>query len=115
MTALTRKLSRVTAEALDGSFGPDRDRRIVVTLIPGDGKDIPDTISLRPHGTRRAEVGRVSDLYRYLIRSRANAEVLAKARERKARKAQRLADQRQQRAEKRLTHWTHVEGARGPA
>jgi hypothetical protein len=102
MTPLNRTLSRVSSSTLDGSFGPDRNRRIVVTLTPGDGKAIPDTIAIRPHGTRRAELGTVQDIYRYLLRCRIQSGILAKARERKARKAQRLADQRQQRAEKRL-------------
>lgn len=102
MTTLNKPVARVTRSELGGCFGPDRGRRIVVSLVPGGGAGIPDTISLRPHGTRRAEIGAVEDLYRYLLRCRVNAGVLERARARKARKAERLAAQRQARAEKRL-------------
>lgn len=102
MTPLRKPIHRITQATLDGSFGPDRNRRLVVTLIPGhDGQ--PDLIELRPLGTRRPERGAALDIYRFLIRSRANADHLAKARARKERKAARLAALRQARAEKRLT------------
>jgi hypothetical protein len=98
VTSLNKVLHRVTRSTLDGSFGPDRNRRIVVTLTPGD----PDLIELRPLGTRRSEKGAVLDVYRYLLRCRVNAGVLEKARARKAAKAVRLAAARQSRAEARL-------------
>jgi hypothetical protein len=100
----TSKVKRVTAGALDGSFGPDSDRRIVLTFIPGDGKPngIKDVLQLRPLRTRRAETIAVIDVYRFALRSRVNQEVLAKAREKKERKQIRLARARQERAEKRL-------------
>lgn len=101
MTRLTKPVHRVTSTSLDGSFGPDRDRRIVITLVPGrDG--IADLLQLRPERTRRPETVSVADVYRYALRCRINKTVLDKAREKKARKALRLASERQTRAEKRL-------------
>lgn len=99
------KVRRVTAGALDGAFGPDRDKRVVITFIPGDGKTggIPDVFELRPLRTRRAERIAVIDVYRFALRSRVNAEVLAKARDKKARRAEVLARRRQESAERRLS------------
>lgn len=102
MTTLSKPIHRVTSATLDGSFGPDRNKRVVVTLVPGDGRGIPDTIQLRPQRTRRAETIAVMDVYRYALRCRVNLLILAKARERKSKKAERLARARQDRAEKRL-------------
>jgi len=102
MIVLHKPVRRVSSGSLDGSFGTDRNKRIVISLIPGDGKDIPDLIELRPHGTRRAERIAVLDVYRYAMRCRVNNALLVKAREAKSRKATRLASQRQARAEARL-------------
>ena len=99
---VSSKVNRVTAGVLDGSFGPDSDRRVVITFVPGDGKQIKDVLKLRPLRTRRAETIAVIDVYRFALRSRVNAEVMAKARAKKERHAIRLAQQRQERAEKRL-------------
>ena len=96
------KVKRVTRSALDGAFGPDSGKRVVLTFVPGDGKAIKDLLYLRPLRTRRSESIAVIDVYRFALRSRVNAEVLAKARARKERKAIRLAAQRQARAERRL-------------
>jgi len=97
VTDLARKVTRrVTQAQLDGSFGPDRNKRIVVTLHP-DGR-----LELRPERTRRSESIHILDAYRYAMQCRVNAVVREKARERKAKKAVRLAQQRQARAEKRL-------------
>jgi len=99
-------VKRVSVTALDGSFGPDRERRIVVTFIPGKhcdtGPDVHDRLELRPLGTRRAESLTVVDVYRYALRCRVGRDLLEKARARKAAKTVRLAAQRQQRAERRL-------------
>jgi hypothetical protein len=86
----------VTLEGLPWNFGPDRNRRMIVTLDAGD------LITLRPAGTRRAVSVPVVEVYHWVLRSVANRANLEKARERKARKAERLARQRQARAEKRL-------------
>jgi len=99
---VSSKVKRVTAGKLDGSFGPDRNKRLVVTFIPGDGKDIPDTIELKPIRARgfRTERIAVIDAYRYAMRCRVNLKLLEKARAKKSRKAERLAVQRLRRAEK---------------
>jgi hypothetical protein len=81
---------------LDGSFGPDRGKRIVVTLHP-DGR-----LELRPERSRRTETVHAIDVYRFAVSCRANRDNLERARTIKARKAQRLADERQRRAEKKL-------------
>lgn len=96
MTPLNKPVTRRSDTALDGSFGPDRNKRIVVTLHPGG------RIELRPERTRRPETIHLLDVYRYALRCRVGREQLEKARERKAKKAERLARQRQERAEKRL-------------
>lgn len=90
------KVSRTLSIALDGTFGPDRGKRLVIT-VRMDGR-----IEIRPERTTRTETIHVLDLYRYAIRCRANQAVLARARDRKAKKAERLAKARQERAERRL-------------
>ncbi len=102
MTPLSKPLARVSNSKLDGSYGPDRNKRLTVTLIPGDGETVPDLISLKPFKTRRAERVALVDVYRYALRCRVNLETLTRARERKAAKASRLARARQERAERRL-------------
>jgi len=96
MTKLTKKVHRMSSAVLDGSYGPDRDKRIAVTLLPNN------MIELRPERTQRPERIALIDVYRYALRCRANAEYLAKARVAKEKKATRLAAERQARAEKRL-------------
>lgn len=103
MTPLKKPVSRRINGALDGSFGPDSDKRIVVTLLPGDGAKIHDLLELRPERTRRAERIAVIDVYRYAIRCRVNRELLERARNRKAKHAAELAARRLASAEKRLT------------
>ncbi len=97
MTPIEKPCRRVTRGALDGQFGPDRGRRLVASFEPGD------VLTIRPHGTRRAETVSLFDVFRYALRCRVNSEHLAKARVAKEKKAVRLAAQRQLRAEKRLT------------
>ena len=91
------ELRRTVAARLDGSFGPDRGKRIVVTLHP-DGR-----LELRPERTRRGEVIALVDAYRWAVQCRVNAGTRAKREARKAKHAERLAAQRQARAEQRLT------------
>jgi len=95
-------VKRLTVAPLDGSFGPDRGRRIVVSFVPGKD-NVPDRLELRPLGTRRADSLAVLDCYRYALRCRVGRDLLEKARQRKTAKALRLAQLRQQRAERRLT------------
>ena len=99
----TSKVKRLTRGSLDGSFGPDRNKRLVLTYIPGDGDKVADLLELKPIRTRRPERIAVLDVYRYALRCRVNLELLTKARAAKERKAARLASERIKRAEKRLT------------
>lgn len=87
----------VTREVLGSKFGPDSERRLIVSLEAGD------LLSLRPLGTRRAYHITARDLFWHVLRCEAAAMNLAKAREAKERKAARLAAARQARAEKKLT------------
>jgi hypothetical protein len=99
--AVGQKLSPARAKTvgtLGRNYGPDRDRRLVVSLDAGD------VVSVRPERTARALTITAQDLYAYLLRCQANRAVLEKARTSKARKAQRLASLRQKRAERRLIH-----------
>jgi hypothetical protein len=91
-----RRIVRATAAPLDGTFCVDSGRHLAVTF----GKN--DTLVFWPKGTTRRVEASAADLYRYVLRCRANAAVLERARERKAARAQRFANQRQARAEKRL-------------
>jgi len=87
---------RLSQETLDGSFGCDRGRKVVVKLLRHD------LIEMRPYGTYRPVRGKVIDIYRYLVRRTANAEILEKARLKKQLRSIRLARERQRRAERRL-------------
>lgn len=86
----------ITREGLNGAYGPDSGRKLIVTLEAGD------LISIRPQGTRRAEKVSAFDVYRFAIRCKVNLITLEKARDRKAKKAERLASERVARADKRL-------------
>lgn len=86
----------VTHGVLDGSFGCDRSRKLVVTLEAGD------LIVIRPHGTQRPEKMAVQDVYRFMIRSKANLIRLEKARDVKAKKAERRASERIARADRKI-------------
>ena len=86
MTILNKPYHRVTRGALPASFGSDRDRRIVVTLLPGNGDDVPDLLELRPQGTRRPERLALIDVYHFAIRCRVNRTHLERAREKKLKK-----------------------------
>lgn len=71
-------------------FGADRGKRIVITLIPGNGKTgaecVPDLIELRPERTRRPETVAALDVYMWAMKCRLNRGQLEKAREKKAKK-----------------------------
>ena len=100
----TTRVKRLTIGTLDGSFGPDRDKRLVVTFIPGDGLNVPDLLEIKPLRARSGRTERVAvmDIYRYAVKCRANLLVLTKARHKKEQKQLRLARARQARAEQRL-------------
>jgi len=90
MTILNKPVTRATKGALGSSFGPDRERKIIVTLVPGNGLAVPDLITLRPQRTQRIETIPIEAIYRYAIQCRVNCQRLEKARAKKDRmKAQR--------------------------
>lgn len=96
------KVTRVAVKPLDGFYGRERGKRLVLTYIPGtDSTD--DIIELRPKGSRISERLAVQDIYRMAIQARVNSVKMAKLRDRKARRATSLANQRDRRAEARLT------------
>ena len=80
MIQIEKPIHRLTKGALDDKHGPDRGRRLITTLIPGD------FLVLRPHATRRPEQVSLFDLYDWLIRCRVNKERLETARAVKAKK-----------------------------
>lgn len=81
MTNLEKPVRRLTRGALDATHGRDRGRRLVASL------EVGDLLSIRPAGTRRAEVVSLFDVYRYALVRRVNAARLEKAREKKKQKA----------------------------
>jgi hypothetical protein len=94
----------ISRDPLDGSFGaPLRNRRIIVTFIPGDGSTVRDRLELRPKGTRKAESVAVIDVYRFAMRARVQSVQLSKARERREKLKWLRAARRLKAAEKRLT------------
>ena len=86
----------VTREVLDGSFGLDRGRKIIVSLEAGD------LIVLRAARTQRPYRLKAHDVYRWAIHCAANRAALEKARQRKARKAELRASQQIARADRKL-------------
>lgn len=100
MTQLKKPVSRKCQSQLPHTFGPDRGKRVVVTLHPGrDGT--PDLIELRPERTRRSEIVALVDVYAWAIRCRVNRGKLEKAREKKA-QMERTRVERKLRRESRL-------------
>lgn len=89
MTALERRVQRVTRGALDGSYGPDRGRPLVASFNVGD------VIELRPLGTRRGVRLSLFDTYRYAVRCQV-AAVERRAKELQKTNGGRLASARKQ-------------------
>jgi hypothetical protein len=79
---------RQTRNELDGTFGCDRGRKLVVGLIA------PDLLVLYPKGTRQKVTVPLSEVYRIALVRRANVLHMADMRERKIKKQQ----QRERRA-----------------
>ncbi len=100
MTTLNKPVRRVTTDELPANAGADRHRRIVITLLPGNGKDVPDMIELRPARTRRSRSAALTDVWNYLVRCEVNAKRLEKARAVKAKKD----EARKRRASLRIIH-----------
>lgn len=87
---------RVTRDALDGTFGRDRGRRLVVGIVG------VDQLVFRPQGTRQEVRLNIDDAYSIALQRRANLAVLERARARKVAKAERLEAARIVREEKRI-------------
>jgi phage I-like protein len=81
MTPLNKPVTRKTRDTLGWGYGCDTGRSLIITITPSSEGD---TITLRPHGTRRAETVRIEDIYHWAIRSRCQQEHLKKARAKKA-------------------------------
>ncbi len=79
---------RVTRAQLGGEFGPDSERRLVVSLVDGD------LIEFRPERTRQVKRMAATDLYRYVLRCEVNRVLLERARDAKRRKADARADRK---------------------
>lgn len=103
MTTLKTTVRRVTNKPLSPAFGSDKSRRIVVSLIPGNGNDVDDLIELRPERTRRGELVTVADVYQFALRCRVNRAQLDKAREKKKKKQEQRDRAAIQRADKKLS------------
>lgn len=91
-------VKRITRNELDGSFGRDRGRKLVVTL------ESIDLLCLKPERTRSGQklCAPLAEVYRWMVMRRANKAHLEKARERKLSR-QRQREQRSiDRAEQRL-------------
>lgn len=86
----------VTRDELDGSFGVDRGRKLIVSLEAGD------VIVLRAARTKRAYTIKASDVYRWAIKCAANRATLEKARSKKVQRANRLESQRIARADRKM-------------
>jgi hypothetical protein len=100
MTDLKKPVRRKLGTVLSCGFGPDRGRRLVVTLRPGAEGDL---IELRPERTRCATVIlRLLDVYAWGVRCAAGRNQLERARARKARLAATREARSLRRAEKRL-------------
>ena len=105
-TLVPSPVRAVTVGELDGSFGPDRGRRLVCSFESGD------VVVIRPQGTQRPLSMRAVDLYRYFIRNEANKVVLEKARIRKQRLAEQRINARIARADAKLRRQSREDVAR---
>ena len=93
MTTLDNPVRRLTRDA----YGHGRKaRRLVVVLEKGD------LITIREHRCRGKHTARLYDVLWWMLRSEADKAHREKLRQNKARKAARLAEQRQRRAERKL-------------
>ncbi len=77
MTSLNKPITRKVADVLGPGYGPDRDKPLVVSIMPSAAGTI---IELRPHRTRRGVSILVEDLYADLIRRQVARRVLERAR-----------------------------------
>ena len=87
MTILKKPVRRVSNSKLSSSHGRDKNRRIVVTLIPGNGGSVSDLIQLRPERLKKSRAIALEDLWVYLIKCEVNQGKMAKLRLKKENKA----------------------------
>ena len=78
-------VARVTNRTLGGSYGPDRERDLVVSLEAGD------LIVFRPKGTRQRLALSAFDAYAYAVRCAALAVAREKRAARFSRRKERVA------------------------
>ena len=87
---------RVTRNELDGSFGRDRGRKLVVGFVA------PDLVVLYPKGTRQRIALPLDEIYRIALVRKANIIRMAELRVRKVRKQQQRANRRNAVQERRF-------------
>jgi hypothetical protein len=87
---------RATRNELDGSFGRDRGRKLVVGFVA------PDLLVLYPKGTRQKITLPLDEVYRIAMFRKANIAHMTEMRERKARKQQQRASRRAAAQERRF-------------
>ena len=93
MTTITKTVRRVTQD----TYGYGRNaRNLVVAFEKGD------LITIRELGRRTKHTARLYDVLWWMLRCQADKARMEKLRERKAKKAVRLAERRQRSAERRL-------------
>ena len=87
---------RVTREVLDGSFGRDRGRKLVVGFVA------PDLLVLYPKGTRQKVTFPLDEIYRTALFRKANIAHMADMRERKIKRQEQRARRRLDAQERRF-------------
>ena len=93
MTTLDKPVRRLTRDA----YGHGRKaRRLVVVLERGD------LVTIREHRCRAKHTARLYDVLWWMLRSEADKAHMDRLRQIKARKAARLVEQRQRRADRNL-------------
>lgn len=86
MTTLHRPVRRVSNSTLSHAHGRDKNRRIIVTLMPGNGDSVPDLIHLKLSRLSKTRAIALEDLWVYLIKCEVNQKKMAKLREKNAKK-----------------------------
>jgi hypothetical protein len=87
---------RVTREVLDGSFGRDRGRKLVVGFIA------PDLLVLYPKGTRQKVTFPIDEIYRTALYRKANIAHMQDMRDRKSKRQEQRARRRLDAQERRF-------------
>lgn len=87
---------RCTRGELDGSFGRDRGRKLVVGLLT------PDLLVLYPKGTRQKVTLPIDEVYRIALVRKANISHMAEMRERKVKRQAQRERRRLDAAERRI-------------